>query len=285
MRRIAAGRAESTLRRLRGAAPGDPGFADAIHGARKDLKKLRTVVRLLREELGADRAVENRCYRDAGRALSGSRDAEVKLQTLDALGERRPDLAGESLSAWREALRAERDGALEGSDEIAVFEAIGPIEAGRDRIAAWELELDGGRLIERGVRRAYARGREAMRAVEDEPSEANLHEWRKRAKDLWYALRLLHGAWPELIGPTAEQAHALADLLGDHHDLALLREDLAARSFSAEAGEALAEAIEDRQRELAAAALDLGRRLYAEKPKAFARRLRRYWTAWRPPNT
>jgi CHAD domain-containing protein len=284
MRRIAAGRAESALRRLRGAAPGDPGFADAVHGARKDLKKLRTVVRLLREELGADRAAEDRRYRDAGRALSGSRDAEVRLQTLDALGDRRPDLAGESLSAWRQALRAERDRALEGSDEIAVFEAIGSIEAGRDRIAAWELELDGGRLIERGVRRAYARGREAMRAVEDEPSEANLHEWRKRAKDLWYALRLLHGAWPELIGPTAEQAHALADLLGDHHDLALLREDLAARSFSAEAGEALAEAIEDRQRELAAAALDLGRRLYAEKPKAFARRLRRYWTAWRPPN-
>jgi hypothetical protein len=35
-----------------------------------------------------------------------------------------------------------------------------------------------------------------------------------------------------------------------------------------------------RRRELATAALDLGRRLYAEKPKAFSRRLRGYWTAW-----
>ena len=40
----------------------------------------------------------------------------------------------------------------------------------------------------------------------------------------------------------------------------------------------VAELIERRQAELIASALDLSARLYAEKPKPFARRMRAYWT-------
>ena len=39
--------------------------------------------------------------------------------------------------------------------------------------------------------------------------------------------------------------------------------------------------IEQRQGELLDAALNVGQRLYAEKPKAFRRRIKRYWLAWR----
>ena len=68
-----------------------------------------------------------------------------------------------------------------------------------------------------------------MRRTIADPSAENVHEWRKRAKDIWYQLRIVRRAWPALLGETAGQAHVLADLLGDHHDLAMLREDLAAR--------------------------------------------------------
>ena len=80
---------------------------------------------------------------------------------------------------------------------------------------------------------------------------------------------------------TAEAAHRLTGLLGDHHDLAVLRGDLAGRSFSREDSEALAAAISSREDELASAAFGLGHRLYAERPKAFRRRIRAYWRAWR----
>jgi CHAD domain-containing protein len=280
MRRIAAGRAESALERLRGIDPDDPDFADSVHGARKDLKKLRTVVRLLGEQLGEQAAAEGERYRDAGRALSGSRDAQVKLETLEALGEADAALSAEALTAWREALRRERDRSLEEFDQMAAFESIELIEAGRDRIGAWDLDLDSRQLIGGGVRRVYARGREAMRRAEAAPSEEGFHRWRKRAKDLWYALRILEGAWPEVLGATAEQAHALGDRLGAHHDLAILREDLAARPLPAERSGGLAAAIAARQQELAEVALDLGHRLYAEKPKAFGARLCGCWRAW-----
>jgi CHAD domain-containing protein len=119
-----------------------------------------------------------------------------------------------------------------------------------------------------------------MEQASADPSAENVHQWRKRAKDLWYQLRIVHDAWPELLGETVDQAHDLADLLGDHHDLAILADDLRTRNDLDDRG-AFEDAIEKRQEELLEAARRIGRRLYAEKPKAFRRRIKRYWVAWR----
>src|SRR5882757_9495852 len=87
LRRVARGRTAKAAERLREAGGGD--LADSIHGARKDLKKLRAALRLVRGELGMKTfRAENGSYREAGRLLSASRDAEVKLETLKALEER-----------------------------------------------------------------------------------------------------------------------------------------------------------------------------------------------------
>jgi CHAD domain-containing protein len=284
MRRIAAGRVERALERLRAVTPTDEEFGDAVHGTRKDLKKLRAVVRLLRDRLGEEEYEDqNRRYRDAARLLAESRDAEVKLETLASLREHSAGLPPAALAAWREGLERDRDRTLEGADEITVFEAIELIEAGRDGIEGWDPGSGSWKPIEGGVLRTYERGRRAMREAAAAPSEESFHQWRKRAKDLWYILRILRGAWPEVLGAAAEDAHRLADLLGDHHDLAVLREDLAGRSFSAADSEALGKAISTREDQLAKDAFELGDRLYAEKPKAFRSRLRAYMRAWRTP--
>ena len=111
------------------------------------------------------------------------------------------------------------------------------------------------------------------------PSDEGVHEWRKRAKDLWYDLRVLRELWPAVLGETADQAHELADRLGDHHDLAVLGADLETRDVTEP--EAIRVLIERRQEELLASAVALGERLYAEKPKAFGKRMKSYWKAAR----
>jgi CHAD domain-containing protein len=274
LKRVAAGRAEKALERLRE----EEDRAQAVHGARKDLKKLRTVLRLARDELpSALYKEEARRYRDAGRALSASRDATVKLKTLDRLAEAE-GLPGEAIEAWRAILARDREAAVNlAADEEAVIEQL---EAGLASIRQWPLEGDSWRMIGGAVRRTYRRGRRAMRAAESEPSEEDLHRWRKRGKDLWYGLTLLNGAWSAPLRAAAEEAHRLTELLGDHHDLALLRADLRERRLGEEETHSLEAAIDTRQSELAGEAFDLGRRLYAERPKAFERRLRRYWQAW-----
>jgi hypothetical protein len=106
-----------------------------------------------------------------------------------------------------------------------------------------------------------------------------VHEWRKRSKDLWYHLRIVSTAWPEVLESVADQAHKLSDLLGDHHDLAVLAEDAAGRPASLMDGAQprLIAAIRKRQKKLLADALTLGTRLYAERPKAFGDRIDAYW--------
>jgi CYTH domain-containing protein/CHAD domain-containing protein len=283
LRRIARGRIEKATERLD--QVGDEELAEAIHGARKDLKKVRAVLRLLRKELGKKRfKAENRRYRDAARLLAESRDAEVKLETLAALG----DHAGARFPAttalaWRQALEADRDrvAATRGEAAARIERARATIEEAGAGISHWPIGDDSWRLLEPGLGRTYRDGREALRRARAEGSAENVHEFRKRAKDLWYQLRLLHNAWPGLLEPEAEQAHALADLLGDHHDLAVLAEDLAGRAELAASREDFTALIEARQAQLLEAALELGERLYAEKPKHFLRRLRAYWRAWR----
>jgi CHAD domain-containing protein len=282
VRRIAAGRTEKALERLRGANEGE--LAPTIHGARKDLKKLRSVLRLVRGELGKKTfEAENRRYRDAGRLLSGSRDAEVKLETLLALRHRFEELPGGAAERWEGMLETERDelaATMRGETAGRIGQAIEAIEAGRDTIGQWPLRTDSWALVEPGLSRSYRDGRKAMKRVSARPSAGNVHEWRKRAKDLWYQLRIVRDAWPELLGATVDQAHQLTDLLGDHHDLAVLADDLRTRDDVGDRG-AFESAIEKRQAELLDAALGIGQRLYAEKPKAFRRRIERYWLVWR----
>jgi CYTH domain-containing protein/CHAD domain-containing protein len=283
LRRIARGRVEEATKRLHD--PGEDELAEAIHGARKDLKKVRAVLRLLRGELGRKRfKAENRRFRDAARLLAESRDAEVKLETLRALR----DEGGESFPlsgalAWEKALEAERDKvvAARGEGAARVERARATVAEAGAGISQWPIGSDSWRLLEPGIKRGYRQGREALVRVHGEGSAENVHELRKRAKDLWYQLRLLESSWPGLLEPTAEQAHQLTDLLGDHHDLAVLAEDLRERSGLDHSRPAFEALIESRQGTLLDAALELADRLYAEKPKPFARRLHAYWRAWR----
>ncbi|HSS32761.1 MAG TPA: CHAD domain-containing protein [Solirubrobacterales bacterium] len=283
LRRIARGRVKKATERLRD--PSDEELAEAIHGARKDLKKVRAVLRLLREELGQKRfKAEDQRFRDAARLLAESRDAEVKLETLRALRDKgEQSFPHSGAMAWEKALEADRDrvAAARGEGAARVERARAMVEAAGAGISHWPIGSDSWRLLGPGIKRGYREGREALAQVHEDGNAENVHELRKRAKDLWYQLRLLEGSWPGLLEPTAEQAHQLTDLLGDHHDLAVLAEDLGERSGLDHSRPAFEALIESRQGTLLDVALELADRLYAEKPKHFARRLHAYWRAWR----
>lgn len=281
VRRVIVGRLDKAAERLREAGDGDA-LAEAVHGARKDLKKARAALRLVREELGeATFKRENEALRDAARTLSASRDAEVKLATLDALVGAEGDVPPAATALWREALTAGRDrivGGERGGTEAAAL----AIEAVAARAPGWNLRADGWKLLALGLDTAYREGREAFEELGDTPSFEAVHDLRKRGKDLWYQVRLLRDAWQPVLEPTAEEVHDFTDRLGDHHDLAVLAVDLAGRSeVEAVHRETLRRLIETRQANLLAAAVSSGERVYAEKPKAFLRRMRAYWRAWR----
>jgi CHAD domain-containing protein len=284
LRRIAHGRIDAALEQLRRNADAD--LASAIHDARKDLKKLRSLLRLVRADIGKRQyRAENSRYRDAARLLAVARDAEVKLETLAALRERYPDEAP-AADVLQRALEGERarvaGDAADPELRRRLDEAAETIAAGAAEVDDWMLGDDGFDLLRTGLERSYRRGRDGLRSLGDDPTDYELHEWRKRVKDLWYQLRLLRSVWPAALKGPVEAADELADLLGDHHDLALLIDDTRVRGSGDLELAALTGLARRRQRELLDAALPIAERLYAEKPKRFVERIEAYWDAWRP---
>jgi CHAD domain-containing protein len=287
IRRIGAGRADSALAHLESADSGS--VAEPVHEARKDLKKLRSALRLARPHLDeATYARENDRFRGVGRALGGARDAEVKLETLRLLAARyEDDFPAEACEPLSSALAEDRDRLTKElkDDESGTRQwAAEELRAGRTIAGEWPIDADGWELIEPGLRRSYRRGRNRFNEVREDPSPTAVHEWRKRVKDLWYHLRVVRDAWPEVIGELSDQTHKLADLLGDHHDLTVLAEEVASRRdlLTASDRRRVQSLIKRRQKELLVPALRLGTRIYADKPKHFTRRMGEYWHAWRP---
>jgi CHAD domain-containing protein len=240
---------------------------EGVHDARKDMKKLRALLRLVRGEVGEEVfRREADTFRDAARELSGLRDADVMLATLADL-ERR---YGAETGAVRQAVEAHRLRTAAGGREHAARAATAILSEARGRVEDWPLERDGFEALEHGLRRTYRRGRRAWRAAAKDPSSANLHEWRKRVKDLWYHCSILEEAWKPVMSALGDEAHELSDRLGDDHDLAVLLD------FGAEPLERL---IATRRSELQEEAFAYGARLYADKPGAYVRRIERWWRA------
>jgi CHAD domain-containing protein len=282
VRRIARHEIDGMLAELRAG----PGRRDAVHEARKSSKKLRALVRLVRDEIGEKTyRLENATFRDAVRPLSSVRDAEALVRSLDLLAERfaeevRPRTFGRLRKVLPARLRALRKAA---GTRAAMRHAAALVARARSRVGKWTIRHDGWEALERGVARIYARARAARRCAVDDPSVEHLHEWRKRSKDLRYVLELLEPIWPPVMKAFAGQTHELTDHLGDDHDLAELERLVLAEPDSCGAPEdcaAVIGLIDVRRAELRARALRLGARLYVEKPRAFVVRLRGYWAAW-----
>jgi CHAD domain-containing protein len=273
-RNVLADRLERAVARL------DANEADAelVHEVRKELKRSRSLLRLMRPAL-PDRLYEREMarLRHSARALSAARDAEALPAALEKLADTCAGQVPEStFDALAQALAERtRDTGL----RAAVTGEREALQAVRDGIDEWPLRaVRWGDLLDR-LEATYRRGRKAFARARREPSTEKLHEWRKRDKDLLYQWSLMEDAWPTVIEAYVKQAHDLADLLGDDHDLAVLVSAVEGERGLGRAVPATTEELLDlarrRRLQLQAGAWALGERLYAETPKDMLRRMKR----------
>jgi CHAD domain-containing protein len=280
IRRIARGRLDNAVEGLEGAS--DRELGEAVHEARKSLKRLRACLRVVRPTVGAETYQrENAAFRQAGRRLAGARDAAVLIETLDGITQGADDeLPDEATARLRAALEAEHELAIEALRLDGLRPVLVELRSARQRTAGWTFEAGGFEALEPGLRRVYRRGRRRMRAAASEPSDENLHEWRKRVKDLWHASQIVRAAAPKRMRRFAQRAHRLSDLLGEDHDLAVLRdrvEHSRGRFDDPAAQAALVGMIDRRRQRLQDEAFKRGAKLYKQSPKRFAASIESRW--------
>lgn len=260
-----------------------------VHEARKRFKEIRGVLRLVRDEIGEETFQrENQTFRDAGRPLSELRDAKVMIDSLDTLlahfkGRIKPKSAANLQRLLMNRRRDTRQKILK--RDHAASAIVKAVKAAAKRVDKWPLDRNGWKAIERGLQKVYTQGRIAMQKAGNDDADENLHEWRKRTKDLRYELKFLEAIWPETIRPLAEQAHQLTNLLGDDHDLAVLKEIAQSAELKTDDEsvnrELLFALIDERRCALQDQARELGKKIFEESPDQFVNRIRGYWKAAR----
>jgi CHAD domain-containing protein len=259
------------------AAPGDD-IHDAVHEARRAIRRIRALLQLLRPGLGAASADAVRPFRDAGRALSALRDAQSVIEGVERLATRAPELMPDSVRGALVARLARRRNAVL-RREAGLLDAVGErLAAARDGVGSWTVGADYA-TVWQGLRRGYARAARALARTRRERTEQRLHRWRQRARDHWLQLELLAGVWPSVVGAQAHAAHRLAQRLGAERDLLLVARRLEAsrrRGAGRAEDRALAARIQAERERLLARAFASGARVFAERPRAFARRLAAY---------
>jgi len=311
LKRMALGQLELAMEQLEGAGSEIP-LALAVHETRKAFKRLRALLVLVEDLVDAEEVKRERTMlRDAGRRIAGVRDAEVRLTTLEGVIEHAPRKLGRrrGVLRLRAAVAAERDAAAENALPAQTrAQLLLMLRQMHARIGAWSLRGDGVEAVEPALRRRYRRGRRAIpHSVRGERRRSRaFHEWRKRVKDLRYEAEILDrsrapaaspvapprrrrrkrsgaGRGADYIRRVAKTADELGELLGEEHDLGVLAERLrgegehAAQHAPVGRGtrRALLKLIAKRRRRMRRDALDMGERLYGERPTRYLTRMRR----------
>jgi CHAD domain-containing protein len=248
-----------------------------VHEVRKHLKKLRAAMRLAVGEVGKNRHAREDCFvREIGRLVSDLRDSQIRLQTLVQLrdeaargSEEKPfPRIEELLSLERESFSA----AFAGWQK----QAIPRLECVGERLAKWPLDGITWKQICGAVGKIYKRGQRGLAKTIKKPVPENFHAWRKRVKDIWYQLRILQPLNRVVLEEMAHDAEVLGELLGREHDYDFLLARLENERGDEALGDELLQLqklIRKRGKRLCRDALELGRRVYAEPSKAFAKRI------------
>jgi len=252
---------------------------DAIHQARKSVKKARAIVALLELADAPPPASHKRRLRDAGRLLSSVRDSAVVVATFDQLRQRSAErFPAQASASMRRALVGTRTRiAKEAVDNGSTAKAKRAIRSVRRSLKKWKFpDLDSIDLAA-VLKESYRSSRKAMTRARS-MREGDLHRWRKKVKTFWYQLRLIEHLAPGL----RSQVQAFEQLetwLGEHHDLAVLQTAIAGggntQRLSARTLSAVRDVSTRLQETIGRRALTLGQHLLAESPNAYEASVRR----------
>ncbi len=209
------------------------------------------------------------------------RDAAAMLESWDALARTdQPLFVSDAFRQIRLRLQQRpRRMVVHTGFDVEVAQVLGDLRALTRDVQHWKLPGKGFGLLAAGFRRTYADGvRDLARAQRRTPDEL-LHEWRKRAKDHWYTasccLRAGQTRWK-----LARNSSSRSPTRWVTTDLAVMTELMQGEPElfgTPDTREAVQRCIEQRRAQLQQRALRLGRRLYAEPPKALAERVGAYW--------
>jgi len=280
VRRVALAEVDSAY----GALASPPERHKGVHDARKCLKRLRSLLVLIQPGLPEPVFLSlTERLKTLARGLAPARDADALLDAIDKLaGETEGDQDATPIRALRAWLHKRRQAAGRNLESSTASDAMRGLFALRPAMANLAVYPDAFRPVAEGLRDSYRRGRKAFSRAIDSGSDEDFHEWRKTLQHHWRHMQLLTPCWPSELSARVEAARALSQILGDDHDIALLRQLVSAPTMvfaSPEDTAAFLKRCRNRHKALRQDARMRGERLFAERSRPFVERIEAYWLA------
>jgi CHAD domain-containing protein len=249
--------------------------ADAVHELRKALKGWRAMMRLIAPAVGDEAETMRVAARDLARETAAARDGQAAEEALADLGDGLRVRSRAVIHARLIALRTSAEAVSLTHDRRT---RIGQMwhDAGA-AIERWPLENFHRNEAARQLAASYRRVRGSLPKDWGEADANALHKLRQRVVEHRYQMEIAEPLWPKIMRIVVSESQKLRDRLGAHHDLDVLRRLTEPDQPLARWRSHLTPLIAARQDAHAAAAKRLAGRLFAEKPKAFLRRLTALW--------
>ena len=254
-----------------------------MHEVRKALKRWRALLRLLARPLGEQAEQMRAEARELMRALAGARDAQSALDALADLRKADMPFSAKSMESINQRLTAIKAAAEQSGftkdmrGHLARYFDYATLSLER-----WPLTAINFDTVADGLISTYRRARQLVPDNWTDADAEHLHDLRRRVVEHRHQMDLMEPLWPRLGQVWAEEAQRLRNRLGACQDLAVFAGLTAPHQPLAPWRSRLLPVIEARRATHLKTAARLAGRLFAEKPKAFRRRIAALWAARRP---
>jgi CHAD domain-containing protein len=277
LRRLARGELRSARDELRRT---NPPRDEAIHEARKAIKKVRAILGVIEADDGRGLDGSQKRLRKVNRTLSRLRDADAMLVIATKLRDENPGLFSEHgfarvrrrLSSYkRESMKtAQKDGAWKQIDR--------QLRKLRREAERWNPADRQFGAVRPGIRLTHRLARTQLIRAKKRQRATDFHEWRKYIKALWYQLRLVEESSPA-VRKDVRVLHDAETWLGEDHDVVVLCAELSTDTSVCDLAR-LRHAADRYQCDLRRKAIAGTAYLFTPSSPQYVRRIERAWKRW-----
>ncbi len=244
----------------------------ALHEARKNLKKFRAYIRLIRYVIPEEQYIFlNVSARDIARSLAGARDLDSAIEACDRNYPKLSAYEKNLTTRLKKKIERYKKSFKKGKTQNENLYLLYQIQTQLEFINFNSInEQD----IAFAYKKMYRKSKNYVKFLTEDDEIFFYHEWRKQVKYLRYQSAFLKDAWPDYYNWYENQLHLLSDILGNMQDNLLLDEYIKEHGFlKAQSAETYFELTHKLNISLKKKALTLGELLFIEPTKIAEQRM------------
>jgi CHAD domain-containing protein len=203
---------------------------EAVHDVRVLMKKARSLIRLIAEQMDAEFiSRERQALREVGRILCSWRDISVLRKALKSLKKRHPDIFSKLEDNEKINILMKKPEPSQGptaGEKNSLGKIVDILNKTGYRIRFEPMSKLDPHLLIKSLEATYICVVNNYMICRNNPKPANLHELRKRTKDFLYQLWFFRPLNPSAIKALEKKLDLLTQNLGKYNDLTQLLKEI-----------------------------------------------------------